>query len=273
MLIGSMNYSNSMGFMFTFLIGATALVSVLHSYRNLSQLHLRALNPKPVFAGDTAEFPIVIDNRSSSERFALSLNYNNIVCVNNDIASNTHITVKLPLATSKRGEFIVGKCELNSRFPLGLVTARTFINHKTPCLVYPAPSGNRPLPEPTSSSSGEHATHGEGADDFLGFRQYQPGDSARHIYWKVAAHSNDLLVKQFASQGPAEVWLDWDLLRDLTIEARLSQLCKWVLEAESSGIQYGLKLPDVEPIPPANGPVHQHTCLSQLARFQLPGKQ
>ena len=52
MLIGSINYSNNMGFMFTFLLGSLALVSILHSYRNLKGITLRAgRNPPPIFSG------------------------------------------------------------------------------------------------------------------------------------------------------------------------------------------------------------------------------
>ena len=270
MLLGSMNYSNSMGFMFTFLIGSTALVSILHSYRNLSKLHLRAINPSPVYVGDMAAFAISIKNSSNSERYALCLDHKDATADYLDIPARQEKTARFQLKATHRGDLIAGRCQLSSRFPLGLVTSRIFIDHQSACLVYPQPAGNHPLPEPVSSSTGEHAISGEGADDFLGFREYQPGDSARHIYWKAAAHENHLLVKQFASQGPAEIWLDPALLPDLGLEARLSQLCKWVLDAESAGLQYGLHLPGADSIPPASGAAHKHACLALLARYQLP---
>jgi uncharacterized protein (DUF58 family) len=50
------------------------------------------------------------------------------------------------------------------------------------------------------------------------------------------------------------------------VEARLAQLCRWVLEAERRGMLYGLSLPDAE-LPPGIGPRHRATCLAALADF------
>ena len=50
MLLGAINYANNMGYMFTFLLGSMALVSVLHSYRNLARLQFTAARAVPVFA-------------------------------------------------------------------------------------------------------------------------------------------------------------------------------------------------------------------------------
>lgn len=269
MLLGSMNYSNSMGFMFTFLIGSIALVSVLHSYRNLSQLTLRAITPKPVFAGEMAIFSLAIHNGSNNERIALCLEHPDAKTVGVDIPAYQDVTVSMQIPTTQRGELIAGRCRLSSRFPLGLVTANVFIEDLAVCLVYPTPAGNLPLPNLINSSTGEHAVSGEGADDFLGFREYHPGDSARHIYWKAMAHNHYLLVKQFASNGPDDIWLDWQLLPNLDPEQRLSQLCQWVIEADAAGLRYGLRLDGCEPIPVGAGSAHKHACLALLARYQV----
>ena len=37
--------------------------------------------------------------------------------------------------------------------------------------------------------------------------------------------------------------VDWDSLPGMETEARLSQLCRWVLDAHRSGLSYGLVLP------------------------------
>ena len=47
MLLGAINYANNMGYMFTFLLGSMALVSILHSYRNLAQLQFAAGRAEP----------------------------------------------------------------------------------------------------------------------------------------------------------------------------------------------------------------------------------
>jgi hypothetical protein len=54
LLLGSLNYGNNPGIALTFLLGSLALVSIFHTYRNLSRLTLRAGKPEPVFAGQEA---------------------------------------------------------------------------------------------------------------------------------------------------------------------------------------------------------------------------
>ena len=49
MLIAATNYNNNMGFLFTFLLAALGLTSMLHTYRNLVQLTFRAGSCAPVF--------------------------------------------------------------------------------------------------------------------------------------------------------------------------------------------------------------------------------
>ena len=43
--------------------------------------------------------------------------------------------------------------------------------------------------------------------------------------------------------GRATEWLDWSLLDGLDTEARLSQLCLWVLESDAAQRPYGLRIP------------------------------
>ena len=73
-------------------------------------------------------------------------------------------------------------------------------------------------------------------------------------------------TKQFAGEAPQELWLAWDLLPGLPAEERLSHLCRWVLEAESTGLTYGLRLPE-RLIPPGSSPAQRSQCLEALALF------
>jgi len=46
----------------------------------------------------------------------------------------------------------------------------------------------------------------------------------------------------------------------------LSQLCRWVIDAENAGLRYGLLIPGNK-IAPDRGPKHHATCLEALALF------
>jgi len=62
---------------------------------------------------------------------------------------------------------------------------------------------------------------------------------------------------------------DFDALDDLELEARLSQLCRWLLDAEARGGRYALRLPTLR-IDADRGPAHLARCLRALALHDPP---
>jgi uncharacterized protein (DUF58 family) len=66
--------------------------------------------------------------------------------------------------------------------------------------------------------------------------------------------------------GGAELWLDYAQVPGANVEERLSQLCRWTLEAQSLGMRYGLLLPGCR-IQLNSGEKHQSACLEALALF------
>ena len=71
MLLGSVNYGNTLGYVLSFMLVGVTLVSMLHAVRNLSGLRLGRDESAPVFAGDTARFGLRTENRGQRQRFAL----------------------------------------------------------------------------------------------------------------------------------------------------------------------------------------------------------
>src|SRR2546423_14852974 len=61
MLVASINYQLSLGFILTFLLASMAGVAMLHTWRNLAHLKLRPGRCDPVFAGDGGHFSITGD--------------------------------------------------------------------------------------------------------------------------------------------------------------------------------------------------------------------
>ena len=109
----------------------------------------------------------------------------------------------------------------------------------------------------------------QGQDDFAGLRNYQVGDSLRHVAWKAVARGQAVLTKQFSGLAAGELWLDWDAMpTEMHTEARLSRLTRWVLDAARTGQAFGLRLPS-RIIPPGVGATHQEQCLTALALFEL----
>jgi len=266
MLIGSINYNLSLGYILTFLLASMALVAILHTFRNLVHLRFSPGRADPVFAGETAWFELFVENRSAYERCSICL-WHDGKPTRCDVPSRRGITISVPVAAPKRGWLTPGRITVDTRFPVGLLRAWSYVRPDMQCLVYPKPDdGLLPLPDP-SGGAGEKRSAGGGSDDFAGVRAYQAGDSPRHIDWKAVARERGLQTKVFSGRAAAELWLDWsELPRNMDLESKLSRLTRWVLAADQDGLRYGLRLPGVVRAPDA-GEAHRLACLRELALY------
>jgi len=185
-----------------------------------------------------------------------------------DVPARAHRSVTVPVKAEKRGWLQLERVTVDTRFPLGLMRAWSYVQPDTRALVYPRPDLAPLLPEHSDSDTGDAISAGAGTDDFAGLRPYHASDSPRHIAWKASARSELLLTKLFAGRAASELWFDWDQLpAGMHTEARLSRLARWVMLAEERGLRYGLKLPGVE-VPLGEGFPHRERCLKELALYR-----
>lgn len=266
MLVGSINYVLSLGFMLTFLLAGMGLAGMVHTVRNLARLKIATGRVEPVFAGEAAQFRLYAENETDWERPAVMFRHDasgaqTVV----DIPARGTGGVVLAVPAGRRGWLDLGRVTLETRYPLGLFRAWSHVQPELRCLVYPRPE-NTPLPASSPDTAmGTRPATAPGTDDFSGLRNYQPADSPRHVAWKAVARSTAMLTKQFTGDASAELWLDWSALPGQPdAETRLSRLTGWVLSAEMQGLRYGLRLPGVE-IQPDQGDSHHAGCLAALA--------
>jgi uncharacterized protein (DUF58 family) len=268
MLLGDINYSLSLGYVLTFLLAMMAVVSMLHAFRNLAHLEVRAGRAEPVFSGQTARFSLHFRNPGALDRYQLVLRHENGGTVNFDAPGRRETEVAFPLAASRRGWLAPGRLTLYTEFPLGLFHAWSYLHFDTRCLVYPKPLDEAALP-PGDAPDGAGRRNVAGDDDFAGLRVYTAGDAMPRIAWKAYARERGLQVKQFAMQVGEELWLDFAAAPEPDTEGKLARMARWVLDAEAQGLRYGLKLPDGE-LPPGGGPAQRDECLRRIALFGLP---
>ena len=267
MLIGSINYNNSLGYLLCFLLGSLSIVTILHTYKNLYRLEISMGEIRPVFCGQVLHIPLTINNLGGPARLALHFDFpDGELPAIHDIAANTQSDIILQHKTHHRGLMKPERLRISCRFPLGLFRTWSILNFTRTALVYPRPADSDRLPPEHAEQGHGDGRQGQGSDDFTGLRNYHPGDSLRHIHWKALAKEQGLLTKQFAGENNRELWLDWRNLPQLEIETRLSQLTRWVVDAHKNGIAYGLWIPATE-IAVNRGDAHRHRCLRLLAEF------
>jgi len=266
MLVGAINYDSNLGLLFTFLFIGIGAVSMLHTWRNLLDLELRMERPPPVFAGGSARFGALLGETQGRERPAIRLTVADQTTPPVDTPANDRAPCELTLPAPRRGEMPLGRLRISTVYPLGLLRAWAYAQPRVAVLVYPRPAEPAPLRASPHYRSSDRGDRGVGADDFVGPRRYRPGDSPAHLDWKALARERGLVTRQFGGDRVEQLWLDWNDLRGLDTEARLSRLCRMVLDAAGEGLSYGLRLPGSS-IDPAAGESHKHRCLAALARF------
>lgn len=267
-LIGSVNYDLNMGYALTFLLAGLGLVSILHTHRNLANLVISWGKTHPVFSGQQAEFPIILENHGRYVRFSIGVQVKQDAAVFHDVATAGSVTATVSIVTQKRGLLPCPRLQIFTRFPLGLFHAWSTIEPHFHCLVYPCPETKLTPYHSISGGINGTSNQGEGNDDFSTLRNYRFGDPATHVAWKALAREQGLLTKQFSGQESVELWFDWNSMPGMETEARLSRLCRWVINADQTGAAYGLRFPG-RTISPSKGNNHRAICLKALALFGI----
>jgi uncharacterized protein (DUF58 family) len=268
LLLASINYALSLGFTLTFLLASMAGVAMLHTWRNLAHLKLRPGRCEPVFAGQTARFVVSVETPSQT-RYSIAVRRRGDEPVYADVSSAEMASIALAETDTHRGLAHCGRLEVFTRYPLGFFHAWSYVDFGLTVLVYPRPDPLAGTPPAQSRSASEEGIPIAGDEEFNMLRAYRPGDTPKQIAWKALAREQGLLTKEFNATASSELWLDWDEARAASAEARLSILCHWVIQAESFGQSYGLRLPGRD-IPPGRGEEHRARCLEALALFESP---
>lgn len=275
MLLASINYQLNLGYVLTFLLAGSGLVSMhlTHGVLRGLTLHLRPANA--VCAGETALLDVVITNPGAI-RHGLALHfYDRSVAGSSfvwcDVAAQGHETVRVSMVPATRGWHAVPTLVMETTFPLGLFRAWTIWRPAAKLLAYPRPEhpapplpsaqpvpGERPLPRATAGS------------EMDGVRPWRRGDSMRQVAWKKVARTGEMVSRETAASGSRELWLDWQASvvpgRAIDVEARLSRLSAWVLAADRAALTYGVRLPGQQQ-GSGHGDAHRRAALERLALY------
>ncbi len=268
MLLGSMNYNNNLSFLLTFLLIGLGFVAMHQCQRNIVSLEVTFAGVEPVFAGQASQFRIAVTNHSKNPRYRIRLYLDDVVSEIHDLEPGQSQVFVVPLATNKRGWAHLERFGIRTLFPFELFRSWAWLHMDIRALVYPQPLADVARPPATQMALGHRQHDARGEEDFAGLRRFIVGDSPRNVAWKAFARSGALLSKHFAGADTSSQWFDFDEFDGVDVEERLSTLARWIVDADQTREDYGLKMPG-EDIPPSHGEAHRHRCLEALALFGL----
>ncbi|NIU60539.1 MAG: DUF58 domain-containing protein, partial [Pseudomonas stutzeri] len=126
MLLTAINYQNSLAYGLTFLLGSLYLVTILHTWRNLAGLVLQAGGTTAAFVGEQALLRVRLESQGRAyQAVALGWPASGLRLV--DVPAGGTVEVELSLPTRRRGWLRPGRVRVESRFPLGLLVAWSWI--------------------------------------------------------------------------------------------------------------------------------------------------
>lgn len=265
------NYENNVILGLAFFLTALFVVSIYHTFFNMSGLVVEAVRTAPCFVGEDGEVEVRVSCRNTTDKENIALKFSNGRATTVDLLNEHSIIIKLFTTGEQRGWHRPPRLMIESYYPLGIIRCWSWLVLDAPILVYPKPVAGSDIPLSQSSAHEGERQEEVGAEDFHGFKPYQAGTSPKHIAWKHYARGQGLYSKEYVSYREQSLWLDWESLEGLSTEARLSRLCYWVIKLSATEQPYGLRLPGLS-ISPAVGVEHKHQMLKTLALFRSPSQ-
>ena len=271
MLLASINYQLNLGYVLTFLLAGSALVSMHMTHSTLRGLTLRLRTGAPGFAREALRLEVIITN-PGRQRYALAvrlrdreLHGRSFVSV--DVPTQGHAQATVSIVPATRGWHEIPPLVVETGFPFGFFRAWTVWRPASKVLAWPRQETPAPPLPASVAVAGEQASARVAAgNETDGVRAWRRGDTLRQVVWKKAAHSGELVSRETATAASRELSLAWSATHG-DVEERLSRLAAWVETAERAGLAYSLSLPAVE-LPVGHGDAQRRRALEYLALWK-----
>lgn len=202
------------------------------------------------------------------------------------------VWIDAPSAPFRRGEALFEGFRATTSFPFGIV--RKSVRFRAPgrALVRPeaAPVDGEAVRRAAMRAerdASRDARVGRGLD-YVGLREYLPGDSLRRIAWRASARTGELVVREETRPSAGRLWVELELdalpergggdvgAVERANERAISVAAGLILEASRAGVAVGLSVPGVgvrrEPVDAPSGralPSRVGLLLDDLARIDL----
>lgn len=267
MLLGSLNFNNNLGLFTTFLVAGIGLLAMHGAHRNLDGVRVASTAAGPVFAGEPLALKIALRDEAGRARSGLVAECRTAdgPARGIDLAPHAAESTTLRIPTLRRGWHELPRVKLRTRFPIGWFEAWSWFWPERRALVWPRPADNAP-PLPQAGSQHDLNRPGDESDEFHGLRDWREGDPLHRIAWKASQRHQHLLARQYTRPERRRVVLRLADAPAPDREGRIAVLARWVIEADSRDLAYGLDLGE-QAIEPTTGRAHRDRCLDALAEL------
>lgn len=287
----ALSSGNNLLYLVLAILLATMFVSWLASRICLGRVDVAVRFPDHIFVNETVPFDVTVTNRKRllpTFSVAVALSEQSVAVSGREmielayypiVPAQTQARMRVERSFAKRGVYPVRGSALTTKFPLGFIEQRRFIEASDEIVVYPQP---QPLDDffhlvPLSLGRVESRVKGSGSDLYA-IRQYLSSDHHHHIDWKATAKTTQLMVREYTRDDDWRLTIAFDAKvakqiadrpgfvekfeRAITLAASLLDYfinegaeVRLVTDSDDSG--FGI------------GQIHCYTMLRQLAQLAL----
>jgi len=205
---------------------------------NLGHLEAHYIRSGRLFANQKGKISIEVHNNSKTTSWAVTLHHQDDSVNLDQIKGGASKILHLPFFPLQRGTLIHEGTYLQSKYPLSTARLVMKIDQSYQATIYPEPKGDS-----LRSFLQEHEAYYGEEKEFDGLQLYDGSQRLSSIHWASVA-KGDMSVKVFSkeTQTPKLIFNFYKVADN--DEARLSQLCLWVLECERQNLPYMIQMPN-----------------------------
>ena len=252
LLVAIQTGSNST-LLLAFLLLGLMLLAMFLTHDTLQGLTLRCDRPAPIFADETANYPLQLESPAARPRCTLRLEgHPAVVC--DGIAPGTTL-LSLPWVAENRGWQLPPPVKIETIAPLGLFICWGRWQPQQPQLIWP-----RRRPGPVAERQPPRAR--DGLEEWQDLRPVREGERPALVDWASAARGRPLQAKLFNDPEEPDVILA--PAPGLALDEALEHLADRIWRLHHSGVGYGLQIQAVT-VAPSKGLRHRDACLEALA--------
>jgi uncharacterized protein (DUF58 family) len=203
-----------------FLVG-TALAGIVLPGAMVRRLRVERRGPEEVNQLDEVRLDLVVTNTSRGMRLAIQIEDEHLEDTRVFVAAlrpHQSMEVTTSRRALRRGSIVTEEVTLRTVAPFGVAERHRRIAVPGTTLVLPAvvPLGPLSFLEPAATL--DRAIHpaprmGHGPE-YLGVREYRPGDSMRHVHWPSTARTGTVMVREFEEETTRRLAIVVDTSQD-----------------------------------------------------------
>lgn len=217
--IAALNTGNNLLYMVLAMMLSLIVVSGILSEQSVKKISLSRSLPQNIFAASPFWVELSLTNL---KKFVPSFSLKIEDIAEGHVLMGSHYVLKIPaqqtLSVTYRGQFqrrghhAFTGFRLATRYPFGLFIKTREIRADKEILVYPKvlPEQFQRFKSPIDSTGKFPIMKKANEGDFLGLRDYLPGDDFRSIHWKSSAKLSNLMVKEFKTDQTDHISLVLD---------------------------------------------------------------